>query len=161
MMTKKFRNKVRIEGDTAYITVNVRKQPVEYMFDVDQLEKIMSFGYSVGYATKLEYPAFKTPQGTILLHRCLTGAPEGTYVDHKDSNPRNNRLSNLHVGTQGDNLANPTSNFKTNTGHKNITWKESEQRFLVKIQRNKKQIFRRFKTIEEAVEFRNSYLLNT
>lgn len=155
---RKFRNEYKIEGDTTILYVNRKGEKLEYYIDTDQLPRLIENRASVSYG---HYGYGKMIDGhtTISLHRFLTGAGEGDIVDHLDSNPRNNRLSNLKIGTQGDNLANPTSNLKSNTGLKNIVWHEQKQKYSVKIQRNGKKVHKGgFKTLEEAVDYRNNWL---
>lgn len=40
------------------------------------------------------------------LHRFITKAPKGTVVDHINGDGLDNRKSNLHVGTNSDNMRN-------------------------------------------------------
>ena len=52
-----------------------------------------------------------------LMHRLITEAPAGSYVDHQNGDGLDNQRGNLRVGTQRDNLANirvvrGTSRFK-------------------------------------------------
>lgn len=51
------------------------------------------------------YPGGKLGrQTTISIHRIITGAAQGMYVDHRDGNGLNNLRSNLRVCTQRENV---------------------------------------------------------
>lgn len=58
--------------------------------------------------TKYSFYACRRGQGTAQerMHRWLLGAPDGTPVDHKDSNGLNNQRSNIRLCTRLENGAN-------------------------------------------------------
>ncbi len=56
------------------------------------------------------------------LHRVVTGCVpgDGKYVDHRNRNKLDNRLANLRVGTQADNMANCSSHRDARSKHKGV-----------------------------------------
>jgi len=57
---------------------------------------------------------------TTYMHRLITGAKKGEYVDHIDGNGLNNRRDNLRITTQGVNLANAKSFAHNTSGHRGV-----------------------------------------
>lgn len=155
---KKFRNKIVIEGSTAYIALKRKGDLYWVMIDTEHLEKVKNFGRSLSWCSG-GYAGWKgCGEPTVLLHRYLTEAGEGDYVDHLDSNPANNRLINLSVGTQADNLANLTGKLISNCKHKNISWSNYDQRYTIKIVRSGKTYWNSRNTLEEAIIKRDEML---
>jgi hypothetical protein len=59
---------------------------------------------------------------TFHLHREITNAPEGLYVDHINGNPLDNRKENLRLVTHSQNMFN-VKNYVTNkSGYKGVSW---------------------------------------
>lgn len=60
--------------------------------------------------------------GNIYLHRLVLGCTkgDGTYVDHRNHNPLDNRKANLKVGTQADNMANCRSHRDAKSRYKGV-----------------------------------------
>lgn len=106
---------------------------------------------------------------TQYVHRLVAKAflgepPEGNaVVNHKDFDSRNNAADNLEWTTQKGNCQYSARNMRgekagkmSNTGEVHIT--KTEKDYVVKITRLK--VYRRFKTIEEAVKFRDEVMKN-
>ena len=80
-------------------------------------------------------------------------------VNHIDYDRRNNKVSNLEWVTAKDNLEHSRCNIKhrhschTNSGHRYITLRDGKYRVCV----GKPRIDKSFKTLEEAIAFRNYY----
>jgi len=96
------------------------------------------------------------------IHRLLAEAyipnPDNKpFIDHIDRVRTNNSLCNLRWATRKENNNNMSErrlNKNSSTGHKNISRTERGYRFVKKI--NGKTIRKRFKTLEEAIEYKNS-----
>ena len=107
-------------------------------------------------------------QKSMFLHRLLALTfipnPENLpHVDHRDRIITNNKLENLRWVSRALNMQNATRSKNNKQGHKNIYQCVSEKSYRVEIARNgtrsnKKRHCKRFKTLEEAILYRNEYL---
>ena len=100
----------------------------------------------------------------FMIHRILakTFIPNpNNYlcVDHINRNRLDNRLENLRWCSRMENNQNTSIGKNNNSGYKQISWHKKQQRWYVRIERNKKFVVRKcFKKLEDAVEFRNKFL---
>jgi hypothetical protein len=86
--------KIRVGGNRAYSV------PYGYATIDDQDEELVSkytWTPLVGNVTTYAYT--KINGKTVLMHRLITGAPNGTEVDHRDRDGLNNVRSNIRVAT--------------------------------------------------------------
>ena len=80
-------------------------------------------------------------------------------VDHINRNRQDNRLENLRWCTKTENNQNMSIRKTNKSGYKHISWYTTQQRWVVKIGRNKKLLCAHtFIKLEDAVEFRNKFL---
>jgi hypothetical protein len=100
------------------------------------------------------------------LHRLVYQAhngkiPEGLHIDHIDNNKTNNDISNLRLATRSENSCNIKKHTHNTIGYKNICEKNNKRykSYQVHIYKNKKKYSKTFKTLEEAIEYRNIKLL--
>ena len=64
--------------------------------------------------------------------------PEGN-IDHINGNPSDNRISNLRLVNQSQNMQN-TNKWKTNTsGYKGVTWAKDKNKWVAQIWKNHKR----------------------
>jgi hypothetical protein len=75
----------------------------------------------------------------IYLHRLITGASKGAYVDHIDGNKLKNTTSNLRLVTCSQNGMNRKSG-NTISKYKGITFDNSTGKWRTRITKNKKII---------------------
>lgn len=76
-----------------------------FYIDADMVEKIKDIKWS--YINSGYIAGYKKGK-CILLHRFITDCPEGLVVDHINHNKLDNRISNLRVCTQKQNMENIT-----------------------------------------------------
>ena len=100
---------------------------------------------------------------TYLLHRLIAltyiSNPENKpFIDHIDRDRTNNSINNLRWVTSFENNQN-LSLYNTNTtGHQNISHTKNKKDFRVTIERNGIVHCKHFKTVEEAIKYRDEYL---
>ena len=73
---------------------------------------------------------------SILLHRLVTDAPKGTYVDHRNHNPQDNRKENLRITNNPNNSAHRKgANSNNKTGVRNVHYcKRYKDEYIYKVQ---------------------------
>jgi hypothetical protein len=77
--------------------------------------------------------------------------PDGILVDHIDGNKANNRIENLRLATNGENVYNSKIRSTNISGVKGVYWDKEYNRWRARISINKKLLhLGRFDTIEEA-----------
>ncbi len=104
-------------------------------------------------------------KGLIFIHRLMAenfipNPLNLPCVDHIDRDTTNNQLNNLRWVTHSMNSQN-TDKYITNTsGIKNICFDKSRNKYQFQKIINGKTHMKRFDTLEEAVEYKERYLLN-
>jgi hypothetical protein len=99
-----------------------------------------------------------------LLHRLLAQAflpnPENLpTIDHVNRNKLDNRLENLKWETRtGQNLNRGRYTKQTNTGQPNISYNKRDDAYVVQLQKNFTRYKRNFKTLEQAIHYRDETL---
>lgn len=77
------------------------------------------------------YPVSWVNGEVIKLHHLLLGKPEkGMVVDHINRNKLDNRLSNLRVTTQKQNVRNAGMYCTNTSGHKGVTYDKRTQKWV-------------------------------
>lgn len=93
---------------------------------------------------------------TLYMANLICPVPAGYVVDHIDRNPMNNQRSNLRRATFSINNSNAGVRVNNKLQEKNIHWSRYHKRFIAQIRVGEgKRIWRAFKTLPEAVEFRD------
>lgn len=87
------------------------------------------------------------------LHRILSEAPDGVYVDHVNGDGRDNRRSNLRLCAHHQNLRNTGKHKDNSAGFKGVSRTSSGSRFRARIRSGGRDILiGHFCTAEEAAE---------
>lgn len=107
-------NQYKILGDTVEVIDN---QGNSFIVDLDKLDLVKKYYWSVnprGYVRNSKYH--------LQLHRYLMKAEEGEIVDHINHNPKDNRIENLRICTQVENMRN-ARRYKSNTSGRTGVYK--------------------------------------
>ena len=79
-------------------------------------------------------------------------------VDHIDRNTLNNNVTNLRWATRSEQKCNTPCRKDSKTGYKHINYYKQSNKYRFILYKGKKQIYKKnFKTLEEAIEYRNEY----
>ena len=151
-------NEYEIRGDITIIFMPKRDgRMFETIIDTKNLERIrkLGLGWSAAwiksvnkyYAKASEYIGNGQPNITHYLHIEIMQISNEYVIDHIDTDRLNNREENLRVTKQLSNTKNRTSkNINNKSGFRNVFWSNSDNRWLVMLQVDKKQqCFGRFK----------------
>jgi len=146
----KFKNKYRIENNTAIIEYNNRKgEYFEILLDVEDLEKVIeefssicvvttnNKKYASGYCRKQN----KDKQTSI--HRFIMNDPKGQIVDHVNpANTLDNRKSNLRICTRAQNNQNISIIGRNpKNGVRNVRWDNRTKKWVVRFKKNGKDLY--------------------
>lgn len=111
------------------------------------------------------YARSDSPNHCELMHRLITRAPKGTFVDHINGNKLDNRRENLRIVNQSINSFNRHKlNNNNTTGYTGISmwkneWSKRKAKYRVHIRVNYKyKTVGYFKTLEEAITARQEAL---
>ena len=107
------------DGKTAYIKLT---QGQVAIIDAEDLEKIADYRWYAGWnPSVMKYYVRGYKKGEhYLLHRVLTSAGKDKVVDHIDGDSLNNKMSNLRICTQSQNLMNSAAQRGTITGIRGV-----------------------------------------
>lgn len=100
--------------------------------DYDNLKKY-KWNISGGYKKGDYYAATVIDGRTIYMHRLITGARSGEYVDHINGNMRDNRRKNLRIVDQTQNNANYHHPKKGASKYKGVSWCKYTGRWRVRV----------------------------
>jgi hypothetical protein len=79
--------------------------------------------------------------GIILsMHRVITNAPKGLFVDHINHNSLDNRRSNLRLCTHAQNQQNTKPRSGGTSKYKGVHWEKARNKFRARITYNRKGI---------------------
>ncbi len=93
----------------------------------------------------------------VLLHRLITNADDGLVVDHINHKPEDNRLSNLRIVTQSQNMQNTRMRSDNKSGVTGVSLCTTSKRWHARIDIDGKGRFLgSYKTFDEAVAARKA-----
>jgi hypothetical protein len=159
-MVKKVKNNYEIRGDvTALFIENPKYGPLEVLISTDKLEIVKDFPNSwmakdgkCGLIYVVGHKRISGKQTIYYLHRLITNAPNGLFVDHIDGNGLNNTNGNLRIVTQAENAQNRRIGNNNKSGVCGVHWYDRYQKWCSRIGVNKRRIvLGYFDELEEAI----------
>lgn len=153
-------NDIIVDGDIAYIIL-VAHGSIETgraVIDAADVPLVKPYKWNIdsGYVSH-SYRDEDGKKHKLYLHRLL--GPSAPRVDHEDTNPFNNRRSNLRAATHGQNMQNVGLRANNKSGHKNVRLLE-DGRWLVEAMADGKKYYAGVhSSLEKAIETRNGLLL--
>ena len=116
-------------------------------------------GKEAGNKNSYDYLQIKIYNKNILTHRVaylfMTGEWPQDEIDHINGNRLDNRWENLRVVSKEENRKNQKINNRNTSGATGVSWSKEENKWIVKISVNKKQItLGYFNNFNEAVKVR-------
>jgi len=120
------------------------KEIARTKIDIDDLEKVKNYKWGLNCN---RYPY--NNKNKIFLHHLIIGKPlRGYEIDHKDTNPLNNRKYNLRFATPQEN--------KRNRKNKGYYWHKQRNKWMAQITVNYKRIhlgyFKKEKEVKKIVQ---------
>jgi hypothetical protein len=108
------------------------------LVDADDYYQLSKYNWCANGPDKTKLYATRKRNGKYFkMHREITDAPEGLFVDHIDHNGLNNCRSNLRLCTQAQNNLNATSK-RGRSNYKGVFWKRKSKKWGAAIQLNRK-----------------------
>lgn len=89
----------------------------EVLIDTDKVPVLREYSWCV---SGNGYVMSRSGNKATILHRFLTGAKKGEYVDHINGNPLDNRLSNLRVCKKQENEFNQKIRIDNTSGYRGV-----------------------------------------
>ncbi len=114
-------NEIRIEGETAYVALNLGCTATVDVSDLPLLEGPTWFAHPGEYTTYVRRQESREGRLVMVyLHRALMGEPADMTVDHRDLNGLNNCRANLRLASDSQNAMNRRKRSDNTTGHKGV-----------------------------------------
>lgn len=140
---------IRIEGDTAFITLTKGYEAIIDAADVPLVEG-RNWKALIGSNT-----IYATDSSTRLLHRVLLNPEPEVTVDHRDRDGLNCRRGNLRIATRSQNQCNRITPKATRSGAKGVDFHRQSGLWRARIKLQGRCVFcKYFKTMEEARQAR-------
>lgn len=133
-------------------------KPRENVGGTDHLTKVWNMRFAnkeAGAMTGNGYRAIIISPKRYLAHRIIwlmeTGEWPTKYIDHKDGNKLNNRMSNLRQATHSQNMCNVGVKATNTTGIKGISFDKRQQSYCWEVCANGARKRGRCKSLEQAI----------
>ena len=139
------KNKYEVLGESTLVYMHSNKVCI---ISSASLELILPYTWCV---EGTGYVMSRTNGEAIKMHRLITNAPKGIFVDHIDGNPLNNRLDNLRLCLKQQNEFNTKIRSDNVSGYKGVSFDKRKHHYRAYITKDGKQYFLGyFSTKEEA-----------
>lgn len=129
------KNKYEIRGDVTAIFISSKKYGEhEFLIDTRCLKKVSEAvgSWHLHVVGECKYARSKTKESNykkwVHLHRLVINAPNDRVVDHINHNTLDNRISNLRLLTNAENMQNRRGATRGNrtSGIRGISWKNGK-----------------------------------
>lgn len=102
-------------------------------------------GAPVGKQMLKRYWQTKLKQKYYLVHRVIWEMvhgpiPDGCEIDHKDTDPANNAVSNLRLASRTANCQNRSKQSNNRSGYKGVCWNKGKNKWHAQIWDNGKKV---------------------
>lgn len=162
---KQFINKYQTIGGYTVLIIKEKETDVQYnfIFDTKFKEEVQKHYWSIIktneniYARASDKRSCKN-NNLERFHRFICSLEygedeiKGMIIDHKNRNTFDTRLENLNIVTSLENSQNAKIRKDNTSGIKGVNWSRKFNKWVARIQYNKKRIGKNFETFEEAVE---------
>lgn len=138
------RNRYEVEGNIVKVYFNNCDD--HFIIGVTSLQTLLDIRCT-WHKDKDGYARGTVNGKSTTVHRLLTNCPKGMVADHRNRNRLDNRLSNLRVVTNAQNLQNRNLNSNNRTGYKNVHFDNLMQTYQVVVQGKN---YGRYDDVEEA-----------
>lgn len=150
-MAKKKGNNYIIDEDNGIAKIELNRTKGENLWaiiDLEDLDRVLNIPYtwfakydedidSFYAVTSWYYPELKRAK-PVHLHQFIMNA-NGKIVDHENHDTLDDRKENLRVIADSNNSRNRKSrNSNNKSGYRNVCWSNSENKWIVQLQINKK-----------------------
>lgn len=157
---QKQENKIIILKYYAKFIINSEKSGTfEVKIDIEDIEKIKNYKWAIRktregiFYVQSKYFISTNTKKTIQLHRLIMNCPNNKVIDHINSDPLDNRKSNLRICTSAENAQNKKVNKNNTSGYRGVCYDKNYNRWTGQVNVNKKHYIKHFETKEEANEW--------
>ena len=149
---KRYNQYIHVFGENFVVGYTKSKNPQEFIFDLEDFEKIKSYCWSIGGGGRL---VARNPNGgtPIKFHRLVLDFPDLSFdIDHINGNQLDNRKINLRICSHAENSRNIKIPKNNSTGYIGVFWRKDIEKYSARILHNNKSInLGCYALIEDAV----------
>lgn len=149
------------------LTQSALKKDLHYDPETGEFTWLVSTNYNAlagstaGCLDRQEYQVIRVQGKNYKAHRLAWLYTHGEFppdgLDHKNRDRSDNRISNLRLATNAENMQNIPIPSSNTSGHIGVSWDKATQKWLAQIQINRKKInLGRFHNLEDAIAARKA-----
>lgn len=135
-MKKTVKRHIVVQPEDESIRLIALSRGMNAIVDSDMFEELDAFNWSVHNSpTPGHYYAARCREGkTFFLHHAVMPATEGMVVDHINGDGLDNRISNLRLCKQHENVKNAKRKSTNTSGYKGVYWSPLHRKWRSSIQ---------------------------
>lgn len=131
-------NRYRHEREYSFLLIKSKGEDYEVTIDKIFHNKVKKHRW---FLSSKKYAVAYINGKQELLHRFITNPPNNKYVDHINHNTLDNRIANLRVCTQVENMRNARLKKNNTSGHAGVYKHNQNDTWVAKIKVNYKSIY--------------------